>query len=88
MILKNILTAMDPDSVILIDEMVLPSSGVQLYAAQIDLTMMASIASTERTEKQWLSLLQSAGLKVFLYSLVRETALLRRLGSVSHDMYI
>jgi demethylsterigmatocystin 6-O-methyltransferase len=67
MILKNILTAMDPDSVILIDEMVLPSSGVQLYAAQIDLTMMASIASTERTEKQWLSLLQSAGLKVFLY---------------------
>jgi hypothetical protein len=27
---------MDPDSVILIDEMVLPSSGVQLYAAQID----------------------------------------------------
>jgi demethylsterigmatocystin 6-O-methyltransferase len=63
-ILKNILAAMDTDSLILIDDMVIPNSGVHSYATQIDLTMMASIASRERTKEQWLNLLETAGLKV------------------------
>lgn len=50
-ILKNILAAMDTDSLILIDDMVIPNSAVHSYATQIDLTMMASIASRERERR-------------------------------------
>ena len=63
-ILKNTIAALSSDSVILIDEMVLPNMGVHRYATQIDLVMMASLASMERTREQWDSLLEKAGLKI------------------------
>ena len=55
---------MDKDSVILIDEMVLPNKGAHWHQTQVDLLMMACFAAMERTERQWYSMLDAAGLKV------------------------
>ena len=64
LILQQIVKAMDADSVILIDDMIIPRQDASWRATQIDLTMMASLAGVERTEKQWHVLLEKAGLKV------------------------
>lgn len=63
-IIQHIIKAMDKDSVILIDDMILPNKGASWRQTQIDLTMMAGLAAMERTEKQWYSMLDAAGLKV------------------------
>jgi demethylsterigmatocystin 6-O-methyltransferase len=63
-ILQNLISALDQDSRILIDEMVLPNFGVHWQATQADLTMMAQLGSKERTREQWDVLIQSAGLKI------------------------
>ena len=63
-ILQNIIPAMSAHSVILIDEMVLPDSGVNWHATSMDLTMMALLAAVERTRTQWAELLDSVGLKI------------------------
>ena len=63
-ILKYLIAAMGKESVILIDDMVLPNSKVHWQATQLDITLMASLASVERTKAQWLTLLDRAGLKV------------------------
>ena len=55
---------MAPESVLLLDEWVLPETGVSNYAASMDLTFMAAFASLERTEKQWRDLLAEVGLKL------------------------
>ena len=55
---------MDKDSVIPIDEMVLPNKGAHWHQIQVDLLMMAWFAAMERTERQWYSMLDAAGLKV------------------------
>lgn len=63
-ILKSLIPYMDKDSRILIDDMVLPNTGVHWQAAQLDLTMMAALGSVERTKEQWYALMESAGLKI------------------------
>ena len=63
-ILGQIVKAMSKDSVILIDDMILPNQGADWRATQIDLNMMAGLAAMERTEKQWYSLIDLAGLKI------------------------
>ena len=63
-ILKNTIAALAKDSVILIDDMVLPDPGVHWQAAQLDMTMMTALASMERTKGHWYELLESAGLKI------------------------
>ncbi|KAF3397379.1 Demethylsterigmatocystin 6-O-methyltransferase [Talaromyces pinophilus] len=63
-ILKNIIPALGPDSRILIDDMVLPNENVHWQATQTDLTMMAALGSKERTDEQWRSLIDQAGLKI------------------------
>lgn len=63
-ILKNTIAALGPDSVILIDDMVIPNSGAHWHATQIDLIMMTSLGSLERTKEQWYELLEKAGLKI------------------------
>ena len=63
-ILKNVIPAMNKDSRILIDEMVLPNLGVHWQATQLDLTMMAALGSMERTIEQWYELLEKAGLQI------------------------
>ena len=55
---------MGPKSRILIEEMVLPDMRVDWTATHNDLTMMASLGARERTQGQWESLLDSAGLKI------------------------
>lgn len=55
---------MAEDSIILIDDMVLPNQGVTWHVTQVDLTMMAAAAAIERTETQWEALYDSVGLKV------------------------
>ena len=62
-ILRNIRAAMDPDSRILIDDAVLPDTGANWRSATADLAMM-TFAGKERTEYQWQSLAESAGLRV------------------------
>ena len=56
--------AMNKDSVILIDEIVIPDEGAKWRQIQLDLAMMASLAGMERTERQWRHLLTRAGLVI------------------------
>ena len=64
LILRNIIAVMGKESSILIEEMVLPSSGVHWQATQVDLTMMCALGGVERTEDQWRELLDAVGLKI------------------------
>ena len=63
-ILQNLISAMGKNSMILIDEMVLPNVGVHWQATQLDMLVMAGLAATERTYDQWETLLASVGLKI------------------------
>ena len=63
-ILCQITAAMTGDSTILIDEMVMPAKGAHWHATSLDISMMAILASLERTESHWRALLDSAGLKI------------------------
>ncbi|KAJ2999001.1 hypothetical protein NUW58_g141 [Xylaria curta] len=64
LLLENIKSAMATDSVILLDEMVLPEVGVNPYAAAMDLVMMSAFAGMERTESQWRRIMECVGLKL------------------------
>lgn len=64
LILGHIMKVMDKDSVILIDDMVLRNKGAHWRQTQLDLLVMAGLAAMERTERQWYSMLEAAGLKV------------------------
>lgn len=55
---------MGPDSILLLDDMVMPSENVHWQAASIDFIMMGSVAAMERTKPQWEKMLDSAGLKI------------------------
>ncbi|KAL9614585.1 MAG: hypothetical protein Q9167_000954 [Letrouitia subvulpina] len=63
-ILKQIIAVLDEDSVILIDEKILPNQNMHWQATGLDLVMMAALASLQRTEKQWKVLLDAAGLRI------------------------
>lgn len=64
-ILSNIVPAMTRGhSKILINENVIPSTNAYWETTSLDVIMMADFASTERTEKQWHALVESAGLKI------------------------
>lgn len=63
-ILRNTLSAMLSNSLLLIDEMIIPNHGASPRSTVQDMTMMASLASAERTERQWDALLDKAGLKI------------------------
>lgn len=70
-ILGNIRAAMSSDSILLIDEMILPEVNTHIDAASMDLTMMGAFAGMERTEEQWRSTIHEAGLeltKTYLYN--------------------
>jgi hypothetical protein len=63
-ILQNVIDAMGPYSKILLNEIVLAEKGTPLFPAQMDIAMMATFSSMERTKKQWETLLNGAGLKI------------------------
>jgi len=61
-ILRNIKAAMSGESVLLVDEIVLPDVGVHSNATSIDMEMMCAFASQERTQSQWDELFAMEGL--------------------------
>ncbi|KAL9084473.1 MAG: hypothetical protein Q9165_008046 [Trypethelium subeluteriae] len=63
-LLRTIIPALGPGSIILIDEMIMPELGAHWRAAQMDMMLMATMASKERTARQWYALLDAAGLKI------------------------
>ncbi|KAI0543632.1 S-adenosyl-L-methionine-dependent methyltransferase [Xylaria curta] len=63
-ILKNTKAAMAPDSILLVDEMILPETGVSAPSAAVDMTMLAARGGMERTERQWCQTFQDAGLEL------------------------
>jgi demethylsterigmatocystin 6-O-methyltransferase len=63
-ILKNIIPAMGPESLILIDDVTLPETNVPWQVSAMVMMMMASLGGIERTKEDWESLLDRAGLKV------------------------
>ncbi|KAK8087647.1 hypothetical protein PG997_002608 [Apiospora hydei] len=70
-ILEETKAAMGPESVLLIDEMILPGHDVNTIAASIDMTMLTALAGMERTESQWGATLREAGLELvntFMYN--------------------
>jgi hypothetical protein len=62
-ILQHITDVMKDDSVLLINEQVVPESGVSFKTCTFDMVMM-TMAGTERTEAQFKALLDSAGLEL------------------------
>ena len=63
-LLKLTTAAMTEQSVIFIDELILANSKAYYQAAEMDLTMMITLAGAERTDKQWRALIDAAGLKI------------------------
>ena len=63
-LLQNTMAAMGPESVIIIDEMIIPNAGTHWRAMHLDMTMMVSLASMERTDRAWRELLDRAGLSI------------------------
>ncbi|KAI0869649.1 S-adenosyl-L-methionine-dependent methyltransferase [Hypoxylon argillaceum] len=63
-ILYNTRIAMSEDSVLLVDEMILPEMGTEPPVAAIDLTMLTSRGGMERTEAQWQHTFEVAGLEL------------------------
>ncbi|PHH80235.1 hypothetical protein CDD82_1894 [Ophiocordyceps australis] len=63
-ILKHLKDAMGPESLILIDDMVLPDTGVHERAAALDLLLMSSHGAKERTADDWRALTTAAGLRI------------------------
>ena len=57
--------AMDPSySKLLINQWVIPAQGASRLMTLQDLNMMTVLASVERTEQQWRSLLDTAGFEI------------------------
>jgi demethylsterigmatocystin 6-O-methyltransferase len=70
---------MSPQSLLLIDEIILPDKGASINAMQLDITMMTMFNATERTLPHWRRLLEEAGLKiteVYNYDLYGEDCVL------------
>ncbi|KAI1869727.1 uncharacterized protein JN550_005708 [Neoarthrinium moseri] len=63
-ILENLKGAMKEDSVLFIDEMVLPEKGAPWRATQLDMAMMTCLAAKERTAIEWEALLNKGDFKV------------------------
>ncbi|KEY72251.1 hypothetical protein S7711_00250 [Stachybotrys chartarum IBT 7711] len=70
-ILKHIRNAMTEESVLLVDEILVPEFGVNLEASAHDMTMLAACAGAERSEVQWIETFGRLGLrlvKTYLYN--------------------
>jgi hypothetical protein len=73
-ILRNIVAAMEPYSILLIDEVVIPDTGAHPYSTDKDIAMMVNHAGMERTLDQWLTLLSSVGLNIVKLGTYNETS--------------
>lgn len=55
---------MTAHSVILINDMILPETGVPSFSSTLDLVMLGACGSRERTMKEWTQILGEVGLVV------------------------
>ena len=58
------MSAMTKDSILLIDDLVLPETGAPWRATMADMNMLSALAAKERSEKEWYALLESVGLRI------------------------
>lgn len=63
-ILRNTSKVMGPDSVMLIDDVIVPNEHAHPHATDKDIAMMVNFAAMERTQSQWKDLFNSAGLEI------------------------
>jgi demethylsterigmatocystin 6-O-methyltransferase len=63
-ILRQIKSAMTPQSVLLINDMILPETEIPPFATALDLVMLGACGSLERTGEQWKDLLGEVGLEI------------------------
>ncbi|KAF2162695.1 hypothetical protein M409DRAFT_68979 [Zasmidium cellare ATCC 36951] len=63
-ILKNTVSAMGPESHILIDDWVVPETGAPWFVTQADMCMLTMSGGQERSEEQWREVLSRSGLKI------------------------
>ncbi|KAL9066412.1 MAG: hypothetical protein Q9157_007146 [Trypethelium eluteriae] len=63
-ILRQIRSAMGVQSVLLINDMILPETEVPAHAAALDLVMLGGCGGRERTMKEWRDLLGDVGLVI------------------------
>lgn len=62
-ILANIVPAMSADSLVAIDEVVMPDEDAHLWPAGFDIQMYTLFGTMERTASQWDTILHKAGLR-------------------------
>ena len=62
-ILSQLKDALAPDSVILLDELVIQNEGAHWYGASFDLLMMANYGAQERSLAEWDRILEKVGLE-------------------------
>lgn len=55
---------MTHQSVLLINDMILPETEIPAFATALDLVMLGACGSLERTGKQWKELLEDVGLEI------------------------
>ncbi|KAI0407023.1 S-adenosyl-L-methionine-dependent methyltransferase [Xylaria palmicola] len=56
--------AMGPESILLLDEIILPETKANIDTVSMDITMLTAFAGMERTRDQWRSILEEVGLKL------------------------
>jgi hypothetical protein len=64
LIIRNVKDAMTKESILLINENVMPTEDASLLQAEMDLSMMVCFSSLDRTEKQFQELLESEGFQL------------------------
>ncbi|GME51524.1 uncharacterized protein J4E93_007805 [Neofusicoccum parvum] len=62
-ILSRLKEALAPDSIILLDELVIRDDGVHWYGASFDLLMMANYGARERSLAEWDGIFEATGLE-------------------------
>ena len=62
--MRQIKSAMTPQSVLLINDMILPETEIPSFATALDLVMLGACGSLERTGEQWKDLLGEVGLEI------------------------
>ena len=63
-ILSHLKDAMAEDSMVVLDEIVVPGKGASEKQVLYDMVMLACLGSGERSESQWREVLEAAGLKL------------------------
>lgn len=62
-ILANIIPAMSAESLVVIDEVIMPDEKAHVWPAGLDLQMYTLFGTMERTVSQWDAILEKAGLR-------------------------